>query len=88
MIITGWLRKINGIKHGLHPYHAHQDVLTVEDCLILGCEHPEHPWQHISADYIYFDGSEYLVVINYHLKNQLSAASRYFSAMLKRKYQS
>ena len=29
---------------------------------------PEHPWQHIGADFFTFDGFEFLVIINYYTK--------------------
>ena len=29
---------------------------------------PERPWQHLGADYFSFDGSEYLVIVDYYTK--------------------
>ena len=29
---------------------------------------PEQPWQHLGADYFSFDGSEYLVIVDYYTK--------------------
>ena len=29
---------------------------------------PERPWQHLGADYFSFDGSDYLVIVNYYTK--------------------
>ena len=29
---------------------------------------PEHPWQHLGADYFTFDGFEYLIIIDYYTK--------------------
>ena len=34
-IITGWPEDIKDLPNALQPYHAHQDILTVEDGLIL-----------------------------------------------------
>ena len=29
---------------------------------------PEHPWQHLGADFMHFDGNEYLIIIDYYSK--------------------
>ena len=34
-IITGWPEDIKNLPNALRPYHAHWDILTVEDGLIL-----------------------------------------------------
>ena len=34
-IITGWQEDIKDLPNALQPYHAHWDILTVEDGLIL-----------------------------------------------------
>ena len=53
----------------------------VEACPTCQCHHPqeptqplqpapapEHPWQHIGADFFTFDGFEYLIIIDYYTK--------------------
>ena len=49
---------------------------------------PEHPWQHLCADFFHFDGSEYLIVTDYYSKMPIVEESLHHNAMLQRQYPS
>ena len=54
---------------------------TIEACATCQCHHPQEPWQplkptpapecpwqHLGADFMHFDGNEYLIIIDYYSK--------------------